>query len=289
MPEDYLIMGATGEVGRRVLATMAAAGLPVRGASRRPRGQGMVALDLLDPATHRAAFEGASAAMLVSRPGDEEAHVHAEPLVRAMVDAGVRRVAVLSALGAGRREDFSLRKVERLVEASGAAWTHVRPGFFMQMLARPPLADEIAVDGTLSLPLADARVAYVDVEDVAAVLVRALTDPSLAGRAIDVNGPEALDHHEVAAAVARAAGREVRYVPLDDAQARLLLERRGLPSAHAERVLRFYALAREGWCATPDAEVAEMLGRPLGTFARFAARRATAWRPSPSDQSSSIS
>ncbi|OJW16734.1 MAG: epimerase [Planctomycetales bacterium 71-10] len=277
MSEAYLILGATGEVGRRVLATMRARGLAVKGASRRAEGPGMVRFDLLDPATHGPAFEGASAVMLVSRPGDEEAHLHAAPVVAAMAAAGVRRVATLSALGAERREDFSLRKVERLVEGSGMAWAHVRPNFFMQMLARPPLSAEVVAKGTLGLPLADARIAYVDAEDVAAVMVRALADDALAGRGIDVNGPEALDHRRVAGAIARATGRDVRYIPLDEAEAGRLLESRGFPPAHVERVLRFYALARQGWCAAPDAEVAGLLGRPLGTFDRFAAAHASNW------------
>ncbi|AMV35992.1 NAD(P)H-binding protein [Planctomyces sp. SH-PL62] len=278
MAGSYLILGATGEVGRRVFATMRSRGLSVKGASRRPDGAGLVEFDLLDSRTHGPAFEGVEAVMLISRPGDEEADVHAGPVVEAMRARGVRRVVVLSALGAERREDFSLRKVERLVEGSGLAWTHVRPNFFMQMLARPPLSGEIAELGMLSLPLADARIAYVDAEDVAAVVVRALDGPERSGRAIEVNGPEALDHHEIAAEIAGATGRGVRYVPLDDDQARRLLELRGLPPAHVERVLRFYALARSGWCASVDAEVSRLIGRPLGRFATFARRQASAWR-----------
>ncbi|WP_337174509.1 NAD(P)H-binding protein [Paludisphaera sp.] len=278
MSEVCLILGATGEVGRRVVAAMRARGLAVRGASRAPEGPGMVRFDLLDRSTHGPAFEGVSAVMLISRPGDEEARVHAAPVVAAMAAAGVRRVATLSALGAGRREDFSLRRVERLVEGSGMAWTHVRPNFFMQMLARPPLSAEVAAKGTLSLPLGDARIAYVDAEDVAAVMARALTDDALIGRAVDVNGPESLGHHEVAATIARAAGRDVRYVALDEDEARRLMERRGFPPAQVGRVLRFYALAREGWCAAADAEVAGLLGRPPRTFDRFAAAHASAWR-----------
>lgn len=277
MTGTHLILGATGEVGRRVIARMRALGLAVKGASRRAEGPGMVRFDLLDPKTHGPAFEGASAVMLISRPGDEEAHVHAKPVVAAMAGAGVRQVATLSALGAERREDFSLRRVERLVERSGMAWTHVRPNFFMQMIARPPLSAEVAARGTLSLPLADARIAYVDAEDVAAVMVRALTDDALVGRAIDVNGPEALDHRQVAGAIARATGRAVRYLPLDEEEARRLLEARGFPPAQVGRALGFYALARLGWCASADVEAAGLLGRPLGTFDRFAAANASNW------------
>ncbi|SIO59178.1 Uncharacterized conserved protein YbjT, contains NAD(P)-binding and DUF2867 domains [Singulisphaera sp. GP187] len=277
MSERYLILGASGTVGRRVLATMKGLGHAVKGASRRNGGPGDVRFDLLEPSTYAPALADVSTVMLISRPGDEEAHLHAEPFVEAMVRHGVARVVVLSALGAERRVEFSLHNVETLVERSGLGWTHVRPNFFMQMLALPPLSTEIATRSTLSLPLGDAKVAYVDADDVAAVLVRALIDPSLSGQGLDVSGPRALGHDEVAALVSRQVGREIRYVPLDEESAQRLLGLRGLSPAHVERVLRFYALTRQGWCATPDATVSQLLGRPLGTFEAFVVANATAW------------
>lgn len=281
MSEPYLILGATGTVGRRVLETMRSLGLAVKGASRRSGGADTVVFDLLDAATHAPALAGVSTVMLISRPGDEEADRHAKPFVEAMVKQGVGRVVVLSALGAEKREDFSLYKVEKLVERSGMSWTHVRPNFFMQMLALPPLSTEIATQGTLSLPLGDAKIAYVDADDVAAVLVRALLDPSLDSQGIDVNGPHSLGHNEVAAIIARQVAREVRYIPLEEAAARRLLAMRGLNPSHIERVLRFYALTRRGWCAPADTSVSSLLGRPLGSFEEFAAKQATAWRANP--------
>ncbi|AGA28251.1 putative nucleoside-diphosphate sugar epimerase [Singulisphaera acidiphila DSM 18658] len=278
MSESYLILGATGTVGRRVLATMRSLGHVVKGASRRnAAGPDFRRFDLLEPATHVSALEGVSTVMLISRPGDEEAHIHAEPFIDAMVGQRVGRVVVLSALGAEKRADFSLRKVEALVERSGMAWTHVRPNFFMQMLASPPLCTEIVTRNTLSLPLDDAKVAYVDADDVAAVLVRALIDPTLAHQSFEVNGPRSLDHDEVTALIARQVGREIRYVPLDEDSARRLLAIRGLSPPHVERVLRFYALTRQGECAASDTTVAALLGRPLGTFEAFVAANAAAW------------
>jgi Predicted nucleoside-diphosphate-sugar epimerases len=64
------------------------------------------------------------------------------------------------------------------------------------MLCRPPLNTEIALHDTLSLPLGNARIAYVDAQDVAAVLFRALIDPSLVSRTFDVSGPQALTHRD---------------------------------------------------------------------------------------------
>ena len=194
MPERILILGASGLVGGKVLCLLRDNGYVALGASRKKTGDQWVPFDLLDSATYTAALAGISTVMLISRPGDEDAAQHAAPFIDAMVAAGVKRVVDLSALGAAGRPDFSTRKVEALLETSGLQWTHVRPNFFMQMLTRPPLSTEIATSNTLHLPLGDAAIAYVDACDVAAVLYKALTDPTLVGRAMEVSGPEAVTH-----------------------------------------------------------------------------------------------
>ena len=277
MKDSFLILGATGTIGGRVLDILAGEGRAVTGASRSRTGRGWAALDITDPSTFHAALDGISVVMLMARPGDEEAHVYAEPLIEEMVRRGVRKVVFLSALGAGSRPKFSIRKVEKLVESSGLDWTFVRPNFFMQMLATPPISAEIARHGTLSLPLAGSRTAYVDADDVAAVLARALTDPALDRKAVDVNGPQALDHYEVAERISAAAGRPITYVPLTEEAARALLSSR-FPRPQTERLLRFYALVREGRCAEPDRSVAGLLGRPLIRFSDFASANSAAWR-----------
>lgn len=265
-------------MGGAVAALLQAEGRRVVRATRNPAGAGEVRFDLLEPQTFAPALQGVTAVMLMSRPGDEDAGVHAAPFVRAMQASAVRHIVVLSALGAQARPAFALRKVELLVEQCGIAWTHVRPNFYMQLLAQPPIAAEVAGRGTLSLPLGDARIAYVDARDVAAVLHRTLAGAGPVGRAIEVNGPHALSHAQVAGSIARAIGSAVSYVPLHEAAARDLMLARGLGQAQVERVLAAYRLIRGGLCAEPDDAAARWLGRPLRTWEAFVHESAAAWR-----------
>jgi uncharacterized protein YbjT (DUF2867 family) len=280
MSERFLVLGASGLVGRHVVQLLEREGREVVCATRNPIAPRDVYFDLLEPATFQRALDGASTVMLISRPGDEDAHVHAKPFIQAMRRMGVRRIVVLSALGAELRPDFSLRQVEKLVEDSGMLWTHVRPNFFMQMLALPPLATEIASAGTLSLPLARASIAYVDARDVADVLHRALVDETLAGRGITLSGPQALDHFQVAASISQEIGRPVSYVQLEEGAARELMLSRGFAPRHVERVLTFYRLIRDGFCSEPDTgAAARLIGRPLRTWPDFVKQEATsAWQ-----------
>lgn len=278
MQNRFLILGASGLVGNQVFSTLLAHRYDAVGASRHRTGDHWVHFDLLDPSTHAPALAGITTVMLISRPGDEEAHLYAEPLISSMAATGVKRVVVLSALGAAQRPEFSIRKVELLVEASGLEWTHVRPNFFMQMLVRPPLSVEIARHRTLSLPLGSAKVAYVDARDVAATLFKALTDRALVGQAIELNGPEALTHDEIVNRISQRIGETVRYVDISEESARALLLACGFPAPQVERVLGFYALCRQGFCSSPDTQVAQLLGRPLGRLDDVIEANLSSWQ-----------
>ncbi|MEJ7928704.1 NAD(P)H-binding protein [Ramlibacter sp. AN1015] len=278
MSKRILVLGASGLVGRQVVRMLVNEGRDVACATRKPTSPRDVYFDLLDPAAFGQSLDGTSTVMLISRPGDEDAHLHARAFIDAMRRSGVERVVVLSALGAELRPEFSLRKVELLVEDSGMRWTHVRPNFFMQMLALPPLATEIAARGTLSLPLAGAAVAYVDARDVAAVLHRALVDDTLAGQGITLNGPEALNHFQIAASISQVTGRPVRYLQLDEPAAREMMLTRGFAPRHVERVLAFYRLIRNGFCSQPDDHASTLLGRPLRTWSEFVKSEAGSWK-----------
>jgi uncharacterized protein YbjT (DUF2867 family) len=269
-----------------VVRGLAEAGREVRAATRDPAGaRGRtwagrvrpVAFDFEAPDTWGPALEGVERLFLMARPGDDDADRHSIPFVDAAVRRGVRRVVALSALGVERLPGMALRKIEVHVEASGLEWTFLRPNFFMQIFSTGSLQAGIRATGTISVPSADARLSWIDARDIAEVGVRALVGDDLVGRALALTGSESLDHASVAAAIARATGREVRYLPVDEDASRAALERIGLPPARIARLLGFYRLVRAGACAPVLPDLADALGRPPVTFERFAADHAGCW------------
>jgi uncharacterized protein YbjT (DUF2867 family) len=279
MPERFLVLGSTGVLGRHVADMLERDGRELRCATRNPVDRRDVFLDLVDAKSYAKALQRVENVVLISRPADDEAHVHAAAFVNAMKRAGVRRVVVLSALSAQLGPDIPLRRVEVLVENSGLLWTHVRPNFFMQNLARPPMAMEIASRGTLSLPLADSAIAYVDARDVAAVVYRALVNREFIEEIITVNGPEPLNHGHIVRSISAAIAAPVRYVRLNEDEARLRLIARGTPSQKVERVLAFHRAIRHGFCSIPDDHLATRLGRPLRTWDEYVEEAHSVWRP----------
>ena len=279
-----LVTGATGTVGASVMQLLVEDSAPARAGSRDPAaarsmqpGAEWVAFDMERPGTFASALEGVDRVFLIARPGDDEPERTARPFVEAMRRGDVRHVVTLSAMGADRRDDISLGRLEALVEDSGLAWTHLRPNWFMQIFCVSPLVDAIRATGCIEVPAGDARISWIDARDVAAVSAATLTRPGHAGRAYLLTGAEALDHTEVARTLSEASGRDVRYRTLDEDEGRRAVLASGLGPRRAERLGRFYRLVRAGACAPVSTDVATVLGRPPIGFQRFARAYSHTW------------
>ena len=111
---------------------------------------------------------------------------------------------------------------ERAVREGGRSWTILRPSWFMQSLTDARmLGGPVLVDGELPFPAGDARVAWIDARDIAAVAAVALLEDGHDGRTYELTGPEALSLPETATALSAALGRTVvhRDLAIDDAVA----------------------------------------------------------------------
>jgi uncharacterized protein YbjT (DUF2867 family) len=284
MARSVLVLGATGTVGRGVVATLAQKGVRVRAGTRNPAspasmrlGCESVEFDFERPATYAPTLKGVDRVFLIARPGDDRADQFSNPLIDEMKRQGVRHVVNLSAVGAEMRDDFSLRKVELYLEASELAWTHLRPNWFMQVFATGPLLSLIRATGKIPAPAGNAKISFIDARDVAAVAAAALTEAGHEKKAYTLTGPEALDHTSAARAIASVTVKGVEYVDLSEDQAREGLRRGGMTAERVERLIQFYRLVRQGLCAPVSDDVSRVLKRPASSFADFVRDNAPAW------------
>jgi uncharacterized protein YbjT (DUF2867 family) len=201
-----LVLGGRGKTGRRVVQRLEARGLPVRVGSR----SGQPPFVWEDASTWAPALQGVGAAYIsyypdLAVPGATEA-------VRAFADLaltrGVERLVLLS----GRGEEVA-QQAEREVQETGAELTIVRCAWFMQNFSEDYLLESI-VGGEVVLP-ADAQLEpFVDADDIADVAVAALTEPGHAGQLYELTSPRLWTFPDAVAEIAKATGREIRYVPM---------------------------------------------------------------------------
>ncbi len=274
-----LVIGAAGQVGSEVVRRLRAAGAPVRafvrseekGATARAAGAEVAVGDLTDPASLDAALAGVDHAFLVLTPGPEQVALETSA-IEAVARAGGVHLVKLSVIGAdpGSPVRFAAMHgaVERVLAGSGVAHTLLRPTDFMQNAFG--WAAELPT-GTIHTPIPDARIASVDVADIAAVAVAALTEPGHEGRVYELTGPEALTRAEQARLLAAAAGREVAVVAVTNEQAREAMLAMGYPPEAVDGLIELNVHVYEpGHAAQTAPGVREATGREPRSFAAFA-------------------
>lgn len=267
-----VVTGASGRTGSRVARAAEAAGLRVRPASRAH------GFDWRVPKTWAAVLRGADAAYLVYPPdiGVPDAGPAVGLLAREAVSLGVRRLVLLSALG----EDQA-RPAEEALRESGADWTVLRAAWFAQNLSEGPLGEELRHTGELVFPGGEVPEPFVDLEDLADVVVAVLTaDDRYTGRTLEVSGPRLLTFGEAVAEIARASGRALSYraVPARDYGERLAGF--GTPPAEAEFLVGLFGTLLDGRNAHVSDGTRRVLGREPRDFTGFARRLAAegAWK-----------
>ncbi|HHP7239235.1 SDR family oxidoreductase [Longibacter sp.] len=280
--QRILVTGATGTVGREVIARLCEAGQPLTAAVRNPRtadvGPGVptVQFDFERPSTYGPAFAGHDALFLVRPPAITRVWSSIFPAIDAAVRAGVWHIVFLSLQGAEANPLVPHRWIEWKLASTDVTATLLRPSFFMQNLVTTHRR-EIGRDGRIVVPAGAGRTAFIDARDIAAVAARVLIEPRYAGRAFELTGPAALTYHEVADVLSEVLGRTIRYDEPGLLDFLRHSRREGRPWPFILVMTGIYLTARFGGAARTTSTVASVLERPARSFRHFAEDYATAW------------
>jgi uncharacterized protein YbjT (DUF2867 family) len=261
-----LVVGGTGKTGRRVAERLQARDLPVRIGSR----SGAPPFDWEDRSTWAPALQGTAAAYVsyfpdLAVPGAPEAIA---AFAEQALAAGTRRLVLLS----GRGEEEAQRAEQALAETD-AEWTIVRCSWFSQNFSESYLLEPVLA-GEVVLPAGDVPEPFVDADDIADVAVAALTQQGHAGRLYELTGPRLLTFADAVGEIARASGREIRFVPVTIEQYAGALAGHGLPDDVVALITYLFAEVLDGRNARLADGVELALGRAPRDFADYARRTA---------------
>ncbi|MFJ4361097.1 NmrA family NAD(P)-binding protein [Streptomyces massasporeus] len=263
-----VVTGASGRTGSRVARAAETAGLTVRAASR------ATGFDWWDRSTWADTLRGADAAYL-AHPSDVGAPGAAEAvgaLAREAVGLGVRRLVLLSARG----EDQAL-PTEEALHASGADWTVVRAAWFAQNFSEGPLVAELRTSGELVFPADGVREPFLDVRDIADVVVAALTSGDrYVGRTLTLSGARLLTFVEAVAEIAAATGRPLTYRAVSTRDYGEALVGFGVPREEVAGMTAIFDTLLDGRNAHLSDGVREVLGRAPRDFGDFVREEAAA-------------
>ncbi len=281
-----LVTGGTGNIGSELLRLLSQAGVPARALARNLQkaqtlpGITWVAGDLARPATLTTAFEGAKTVFLLTHYFEDMVELQHNAIAAARA-AGATHVVKVSAFAASDHSNAPIGRwqyqVEKELQASGLAWTMLRPHHFMQNLLAQ--AEYVIKEGAIYSPSGDGKIPYIDARDVASVAFVTLTQPEHLGKKYVLTGSEAISYGQAAEIIGAVIGKKVRFVDESPEEARARRVREGVPPAVIESILAIGAYQRAGGkTVTITSTVADLTGRPPRTVAEFVQENASVFR-----------
>lgn len=278
-----VVTGATGQIGGEVVRQLAEKGEKVRALIRAPKKAAhlnhpnvmFVMGDFSDPKSLDEAFKGAKKLFLLTN-GDPKQVELQHNAIEAAKRAGVEHVVKLSAMGAQKDSPVNLGRwhyqTEEELKQSGLKWTMLQPHYFIQNVGM--LAGSIKSQGAIYVPAKEGKIAMVDVRDIAAVAVAALTEPGHEGQTYVITGGEAISFQDVARQLTETTGKPVKYVDVPQEDARKAMREMGMPEWMVNDLVALYGFFAAGHgAATTD--VVQRVGKATPrTFAQFAKENA---------------
>jgi uncharacterized protein YbjT (DUF2867 family) len=268
-----LVTGASGTVGSEVVKALGGSGAKIRAGYRTrpqniPSGVESVALDFDDRDTVAAALMGVETVFLLSNMVEPEKKV-----VDEAKRAGVKRIVKLSVNGAAE-EKFTFarwhRAVEKHIEASGLAWTFLRPAGFMQNFFNY-MGETIRKQSAFYTATGTKGAgAHIDARDIGAAAARVLTGKGHEGKAYELTGPRAITYDEAARTLSRAVGREIKHVPITPEQFKQGALQMGMPEPYVDALVDLDRAYATGALTSVTPVVKQLTGRDPITFEQFA-------------------
>jgi uncharacterized protein YbjT (DUF2867 family) len=269
-----LVLGATGRTGSRVARTLTELGINVRTAARSGTD---VRFDWDDASTHGSALRDVHLVYLVAPVLRLDFAGQVSAFLDLAERAAVRHVTFLSAYGMDHAPaDVALRSVELdLISRTVFSHSIVRPAWFMQNFSETFLKP---VGGAIVVPTGDGAEAFVDAEDIAAVVAATLEQPEAhAGAQYAPTGPHAISVATAAEIISDVSGQPVVHHDIDRRAWIAATVAAGVPADYAQMLGTLTDTIATGNGATPNTDVEHVTSRAPTSFADFARRTAHAW------------
>ena len=260
--KKILVLGGKGKTGRRVAERLTKLGKTIRIGSRSEQPS----FDWENPETWAGALEGMDMVYITFQPdlAVPGALKTIEGFTSQAVKAGIQKMVLLS--GKGEKE---AELCEQVVMNAGADWTIVRASWFNQNFSESFFLDPILA-GDVALPRAEALVPYVDVDDIADVVVESLLDNKHVGKTYELTGPRQLTFKQVIEEISKVTGRDIKFSSITMDEYTKMLKEYQVPEDYIWLINYLFTevLVDRNSGVTNDIE--KVLGRKAKDFAEYA-------------------
>lgn len=263
MNKNILVIGGTGKTGKRVAKNLIALGQNVKLGGRRTETK----FDWEDRSTYAPALKGIDRAYIVyypdlAIPGAKEA---ISILAKSAREAQLEKLVLLS--GKGEKE---AEACEQIIAQSGVNFTIVRASWFNQNFSESVFLEPVQ-SGQVALPMPEAKIPFVDANDLAEVATKVLLDDSYNGQTLEITGPEKLSFGDLINEISKATGRDIQYIPISMEAFAEGMKQAGLPDTYIwlfSYLFKEVLAVEENQYISNDIET--VLGRKAIAFSTFA-------------------
>jgi len=220
--EKILITGATGNVGLATLKLLGSRNYSgvevvaaVRDIQRARKIEGITNCNFCqfefdEPATYDRALEGVTKIVLIRPNQVTDVSKYIFPFLAKAEKMGVKHIVFISIVGAEKNRIYANHRTENHIKKMSIPSTILRPSLYMQNLSTLHRNDILDND-KLNIPGGLGLVNYIDVRDVAEVIVTVLMNRGHKNQAYDITGPEVMDFYQIAKIFSTELEREIKY------------------------------------------------------------------------------
>ena len=268
-----LVLGGTGKTGRRVAKKLFTLGKDIRIGSRNEDP----AFDWEKPETWVDVLNGIDSVYITFQP--DLAIPSAVPAIEAFtslaVEQGIQKMVLLS--GRGEKE---AQACEQIVMNAGADWTIVRSDWFNQNFSESFFLDPIKA-GQVALPRGEALIPFVDIDDIADIVVESLLDDKHIGQVYELTGPRLLTFEQATSEISKVTGRDIQFHSITMEEYTTMLREHHVPEDFIWLVKYLFTEVLDGRNSTITNDVEKVLGRKAKDFADYARETVTTgiWDP----------
>jgi uncharacterized protein YbjT (DUF2867 family) len=239
--KKVLITGATGNVGKEVLAALQKLDHRVEifvGVREKELGYDkrlnfnieQVKFDFLNIETIVPAFQHMDVLFLLRPPQISDVKKYFAPLIKMAKQSSIKHIVFLSVQSVENSNIIPHHKIEKLIVNSHISYTFLRPAYFMQNFTTT-LQNDLVQNQRIYLPAGEAKFTLIDAEDIGAVAAKMLTEPEChVNKCYELTNNETLTFAEMAAKISIGIGKTVKFVSPNLLQFYLAKRKEKVPS-----------------------------------------------------------
>ncbi len=236
-----------------------------------------VKLDFTDKNTYDKALEGIDKMFLLRPPAISNVKKHIEPFIKRAKEKGVKHIVFLSLQGVENNKITPHYKIEKAILKHNIDYTFVRPSFYMQNLSTTHKEDILKSD-IICVPAGYGKTSFIDVRDIAEVIVKTLTEDQHINKAYEITGKNYLTYYEIADIFSKVLGRNIEYTNPSVIKFFFHMRKQKVKPMFIIIMIALYSITRLHKTPPPTMGVEHILGKEPISFTQFVEDYKSVWK-----------